>query len=994
MPAQSTHSFVPLAFQQLQSAPLLYSQVAAAVEAQQALIDANITAAIPRPELLAQIEDRIQTMQSGVLAIRAATGSGLSTLLCQLAVAHPYALWLPACSGADGYEALCAQIIALQRHPVALLPPAARRDATTLERLLAELTAEDRPIVMIIDTRSDALIDPLPAPFPSVLPDGILLIAGCSLDETLPLPIDQTMMLAPEQPTLVAELLQLANSRGCDAEQAQNIVAHSQNSWLYVQLACGLLHSPAWPAQAALPNGLDAVHAAWWRLSNTKQRWILQLLAAAEQPIEPAELAALTQLTMQEFEQQIGMLAPLLVQYKSGLALLHYATRMAIVRAAGGLEHAHAALANMQLAGEESASRASHSFIIHRTARHIALSDLATRLAHGQLPETRAWIMNQERQTGTMRAAAQEQQWSLYTAASDGPLLRLVRSAVLAGTLTLRARLLPRESAAVLHTAMAGGAQREPVLSRLRTLLAQLPAGREKANMLRSFGEACYALGMRAPAMRMLSEALDLEVQGLPRSWHDEREELLVALSRAAIAHGWHNTALGITTLITHAERRGMMDTEVVRALINARQLTRAEEVAYAIAHPSAHDWAMAEVAVGHARAGDQERATIIQETLRAPTTIAWAVTELASDAAQQGQPDAIQSALQISQPMLRDRALAQVTQGLAEQQLMIEAFAATTSISNAEIRVRTLIAIANINAEAAPVALAGAARLLDRIEEATRSSMIAHLAAAYASISRTEHAHELLLQLPPGEERDRAQARMASTLMRRGMMSEALNIARAITDPDERSWALDDLARLMVQRAIWQPAFDLVMEIDDHSQRERSEGDLIIAWARSGYPEQAQARALAMTSTVERLRALIAITEPLASFAEPEAMHRPLALLTDPDQRSRYQAAGSAALAAQGYYEAAQNLAVMIVRPYERARAFAALARALAIKGHRDQAQSALGLALREAAWLGRVETLTCLAWSAETLALLGGDDLLLSVASVLDELDTWWNS
>ena len=994
MPAQSTPSIVPLAFQQLQSAPLLYSQVAAAVEAQQALIDASITAAIPRPELLAQIEDCIQTMGSGVLAIRATPGSGLTTLLCQLAITHPYALWLPACSGADGYEALCAQIIALQRHPVALLPPAARRDATTLERLLAELPAEDQPIVVIIDTRSDTLIDPLPLPFPAMLPDGVLLIAGCSLDETLPLPIDQTIILAPDQPRLVAELLQLAHTHGCDAEQAQNIVAHSQNSWLYVQLACGLLHSPAWPAQAALPDGLEALHAAWWRILNTQQRWILQLLAAAEQPVELGDLAVLTQLDMQELEQQLGILAPLLVQHKSGLALLHYATRVAIVRASGGLEPAHAAFAALQLAGEESASRASHSFIIHRTTRHIALSDAATRLEYSQLPETRAWIMNQERQSGTMRAAAQEQQWSLYTAANDGSLLRLVRSAVLAGTLTLRARMLPRDSAAVLHAAMAGGAQREPVLSRLLTLLAQLPAGREKASMLRSFGEACYALGMRAPAMRMLSEALDLEVQGLPRSWHDEREELLVALSRAAIAHGWHNTALGITTLITHAERRGMMDTEVVRALINARQLTRAEEVAYAIAHPSAHDWAMAEVAVGHARAGDQERATIIQETLRAPTTIAWAITELASDAAQQGQPHAIQAALQISQPTLRDRALAQVTQGLAEQQLMIEAFAATTSISNPEIRVRTLITIANINAEAAPVALAGAARLLSQIEEATRSSMIAHLAAAYASISRTEHAHELLLQLPPGEERDRAQSRMASTLMQRGMMSEALNIARAIIDADERSWALDDLARLMGQRAIWQPAFDLITEIEDHGQREHSEGDIIIAWARAGYPEQAQARALAMTSTAECLRALIAITEPLASFADPEAMHKPLTHVSDPDQCSRYQAAGSAALAAQGHYEAAQDLAAMIVRPFERARAFATLARALATRGHREQAQSALGLALREAAWLGRVETLACLTWSAETLALLGGDELLLSVASVLDELDTWWNS
>ncbi len=993
MPAQPPQQIIPPAFKRLEALPILYSQVAAAIEAQQALIDATLATAIPRPDILSQLDHLLQTMQSGVLAIRAEPGAGLTTLLCQLAATRPYALWLPAWSGADGYEALCAQIIALGQHPVALLPPAARRDATTLEHLLAEPSTADRPIVVIIDTRSDALIDPLPLPFPVVLPDGVILIAGCTHDESLPIAVDVNITLQPDSTSLSEQLLQLAHQHGYDSKYAQDIVAHSQKSWLYVQLACGLLACSRWPKNAALPEGLAALHQAWWDLCGQTERWILQLLAAAEQAITYDELAALVQHSPEELESHIHMLAPLLVQHSSGLRLLHHATRMAIVQVSGGLEQAHAAFIGLQIDSAETASKAARSFVIHRTARHIALSEAATRLAYGKLPETRAWIMNLERQSGTMRAAAHEQQWSLHTATSDGPLLRLVRSAALAGTLTLRARLLPRESSAILHQAMAGGAQREPVLNRLRDLLAQLPAGREKASTLRTFGEACYALGMRAPAMRMLSEALDMEVQGLPRSWHDEREELLVALSRAAIAHGWNDTALGITTLITHAERRGMIDTEVVRALIDAKQLTRAEEVAYAIAHPSAHDWAMAEVAVAHARSGDYERAAIIQETLRAATTIAWAVTELASDAAQQGDPAAIQAALKISQPMLRNRALAQVTQGLVEQQLTIDAFAATTSISNPEIRVRTLLIIAAIDTEAAPVALAGAARLLAQIDESSRSSAIASLAAAYASISRIEHAREILLQLPPGEERDRAESRMALALMQRGMMSEALSIARAISDADERSWALDDLARLMAQQAIWHTAFELATEIDDAMQRERTEGDLMIAWARGGYPEQAQARALAIQSAGERLRVLIAITEPIAIFADPAAMQKPLSVLTNPDQRSRYQSAGVTALAMQGHFEEAQAMAVTIVRPFERARAFATLARALAIKGHSSHAQSALGVALREVAWLGRIETFTCLAWAAETLALLGGDDLLLSVASVLDELDSWWN-
>ena len=83
----------------------------------------------------------------------------------------------------------------------------------------------------------------------------------------------------------------------------------------------------------------------------------------------------------------------------------------------------------------------------------------------------------------------------------------------------------------------------------------------------------------------MLSEALDLEMQGLPRTWRDEREETLVAFARAAVAINAPDTALGITARIGHAERRGMIETEVVRWLLARGQRTRAEEVAYALGH-------------------------------------------------------------------------------------------------------------------------------------------------------------------------------------------------------------------------------------------------------------------------------------------------------------------------------------------------------------------------------------------------------------------------
>ena len=40
-----------------------------------------------------------------------------------------------------------------------------------------------------------------------------------------------------------------------------------------------------------------------------------------------------------------------------------------------------------------------------------------------------------------------------------------------------------------------------------------------------------------------------------------------------------------------------------------------------------------------------------------------------------------------------------------------------------------------------------------------------------------------------------------------------------------------------------------------------------------------------------------------------------------------------------------------------------------------------------------GRAETLRCVEWAADTLAHLGGAELLLAAASAIDEIDGWWH-
>jgi hypothetical protein len=251
-------------------------------------------------------------------------------------------------------------------------------------------------------------------------------------------------------------------------------------------------------------------------------------------------------------------------------------------------------------------------------ARHITLGGAATRRMIDVVVR-RTWVRAQERRTGDLNDAADDALWMLRATAEDGSALHLVRAAALAGALTFLSRNLPPHAPAeVFAAAVDRGQPRDATMRRIRAMIDQLPDGRDKALALRHLGEVCYTLRMRAPAMRMLSEALDLEAPGPTRQWRDQHEETLVALARAAIGIGAPDTALGITTRIVHTERRGMIETEVVRWLIAHGRRSRAEEVAYAISHPGNHDWAMAEVAIAHARAGDYERAGLVLDTLRA----------------------------------------------------------------------------------------------------------------------------------------------------------------------------------------------------------------------------------------------------------------------------------------------------------------------------------------------------------------------------------------
>ncbi len=980
--------------------PQLQAPCAPALVAQSARIAERTAHIVARPSILRSLDEQIRTTKSGLITLAGPAGSGVSTLLCWLAATRPYAFWFPEDDAGMGIEALCAQLLALHQLPIALTPPAAGRDAIALERLLAEAGAQ-RPagdrLVVLVGRMPDQQATPLPPPFPATIPPGVVIVLASTPKADPPLPVFARVALPTTGAPLIRRLVRMATELGSAPELAAAVAAHAQGSFLYVRLATLLVQSGTLTVDS-LPLGLKMLHQSWWEQLDQTARRLATLIAAAGEAIEPALLAELAGISERAVRRWIQRWQAFL-EIAGGRARIYHTITRAFVRAQSNDDLAAAHAAYLALAQRRSGDQFdrlrpdSDGYLMHHLARHVALSDAATQAAATPLLATRAWAIARERISGSMRAAGQDLLWVLRGAALQDNQLQLVRNATLAGTLVLLGRTLPHDAAAeAFEAAMQRGSPRDATLKRVREMIGQLPDGRDKALTLRRLGEVCYALRMRASAMRMLSEALDLEAPGPPRSWRDEREETLVAFARAAIAIDMPQTALGITARIGHAERRGMIETEAVRWLLARDQRTRAEEVAYAIGHTTMHEWAMAEVAVGHVRAGDPVRGEMVLSTLKTETAIAWARGELACDAARHGDPHAIGQLAPIANISLCDRALALVAQALIAGDRPDVALEAASSIEDRTIRARALIHLALEHAPNAAAALHAAAADLAELAGDERAPLVAELAAAQATVGRLETALHTAALLSEEEERDRAQSRVAVALARRGNEADARIVADAIGDDDERDWAFDELAHMAAARGDWDEAFALARQIITAEQRAHTEADLTIAWARAGAARAAHNRVERIDSAAERIRVYTAIASSLIGQGGLADAHERLTAIGEPDQRSRYQGAIAAAAAAHGDLTTARATAHTIARPLDRARALTVIARSAT--SDRELAQQTLAEALRISAALGRSETFQCLEWAADALAQLGGAELLLAAASALDEIDSWWSS
>src|SRR5262249_22305452 len=150
-------------------------------------------------------------------------------------------------------------------------------------------------------------------------------------------------------------------------------------------------------------------------------------------------------------------------------------------------------------------------------------------------------------------------------------------------------------------------------------------------------------------------------------------------------------------------------------------------------------------------------------------TAIAWALAELAGDAAHRGDPHAIERVAALPNPRLRDRSLALVAQALAAAHEPDLAMRAAQMAEDREVRVRALPDLALSGSCNAGAALDQAASDIATPAGDDRAPLVAALAAAQAANGQPAAGLESAASLPEGEERDRAQSRVAVALARSG---------------------------------------------------------------------------------------------------------------------------------------------------------------------------------------------------------------------------------
>lgn len=1054
----------PPALVALDDYPLLRAAVDASLTRQVARIAERTAPFCGLQPMLERIQQVLFSLGRGLVTLEGPPGSGVTTLLAHLASTNPFAFWLYDDDANEGAAALCAQLIALHKSHVPLIPPAAANNPNELARFLEDITAQhtgSHPVVLLIDgpTCRRQPRNPFPMVLPSSIPPRVVILYGCTPGTVLPFPPDVRLSLPIAEDASYQDQVQVLQAAGCPREAVDSLIESACGNRLYLKFAASLVREGILSRTALPQGGLDMLYSMWWeQLDSIGQRLALILAAAGEampialcsellrteaQPLLDAwQSLALVEMRLEERDTggdaDDDMPPPaMLVRYA------HWSPGDYLARQhASTLEQVHADMVSFAMqfpdlsmhigiceAGplgllpeQEPAIR---GYLARQFARHAALGTPYTRHTILPMVAQRAWIRNQERRSGTPLQASHDLQWELSIAAAfssdqepsgnepppDGeagtrqpafsPLLRLVHGAVLTSTLVSQTRTLSADAAVAALIVAIEHNGRERGLKQVMTVVDQLPDSMTKAHVLRQLGEACYANRMRASAMRLLSQAIDLEEQKFPQGWRDQYHSLLKVMVQESLTLEDIETALHICEYIAHVEQRGMAETLVVQRLLEGGELVRARKVAGAIAHESLHAWAMAEVVVQVARSGDHQTADMLLSDIQVETAHSWAQIELACDEVEWNEAEARSRIEKLDTDNQRDHGRMRLSYALALVGKSHQALEVASQIGDIGTRVAALLSLrGHLSDLMAMLALRQADAAIGGLPRDRRVPLIALLAAAYASLGRRDHGLRVAGQLPEGEERDRAFSRVAVALAQHGKSGEGLAMARRLEDDDERDWTLAELSGLLAECGRWQEAHARALEISNEPDRNRTLANLAIVFARQGAPLAALQLMRNIKNPHQRARTLAIIAPMLVLFhhtdsalsvyeGEKKSLKETDAHALSYAQINRFLSMLAVALAEHGNEERALLLLADISNPFDRAPVHLALAR-FAAKHGQERAVVALGEALCLAT-TGRTEVFPTLEQAVDVLGMGGGSRLLAHVAATMSEIDSW---
>ncbi len=1007
---------VPPSVAALQRMPLLLQTVQASIHAQVALIQRTAPAFSGQRLPLTRLEVALQSQQAGVVLLEGTPGSGVTTLLAHLASTRPMPFWFTDADQGNGVAALAAQIIALYDLDVPLIPPATRIDAHALEAVLfaAVQRKPDTPLIILIDmpTCTAQPLRSMPLLLPRTIPNGCMLVIGAQPTTELPFTLLERISLPQRGSGSLRDQSQLLLRMGCTSADMMSLITAAQGNLLHLRLAYRLVETGIIAVEQVRPE-LATLYALWWQHLTAQEQRLALLLGAAGEPLPLALCQQILQFDPQPTLKQWHALG--LVQLSpTHVSLDHWSLCSFLhTHATDALAAMHATLAHTALqifekdgslgsSPTDTPTTASSSldqvghYLARQFSRHAALSNPTQRAALLPYVTQRAWVRAQERRTSSLIDAAHDAAWELHDAAHAGDVVRLVRAATLTGSLIALSQTMPPEAATHALRVAVERLGRETGLRRVQTLIEQLPDARPKALVLRQVGEACYALRMRTSAMRLLSQALDIEELKFPAAWHEQRDTLHTELACTALQHTDVAVALQIARRIAHLERRGALETEIVRWLLEHEQYAAAQQLANQIEHTSMQAWAQSEVVVRLARVGATADPDALLSTIALETARSWAVIELACDLAYRDEEAAIARIEQLPTPTQQDRGRAQLAQALADANKDGDALDVAGRIQDVAVRVSALLDLRlRLEGLVAMLALEQATSVINRLPREVRVPLVAMLAAAYASLGNRAKAYEVARQLPTGEEQDRALSRVAVALAQRGDIADGIAAAQALSDVDERDWTLDELTHLLAERQEWTQAHAIAAQISAARERDRALADLAIARARSDTPLAAMESLAAILVPDEYLRAitmaapaLVARGHAAAAQALLNSDHHALTL----QQRSRVLAVIATALLEQGQPDnlaQVQSLIAAMSEPLDQARTHLALARHVA--AHDPQAAFAELGASMQVALYGRDNLFRVLPHAAPVFALLGGTALLDTVSAAIEEIDHW---